>query len=213
MILAEWILLAVVCLAGAALPGPSLALLLRTVIKDGRRAGVIFGLAHGIGVFFYAILVTSSLSIVVSLLPLFIKLVEIGGLIFLAWLALMMLKSSFTTEKFDQPVEITIPRSIIWHAKSGFLIVFLNPKITAFFFAIFAQFSSNSSSLFAKSIMVLTATIIDAGWYVLMSFLIAMPIFMNFLLPNSKRVEFILGFILLILCVFLGYKILIDFLV
>ena len=62
MTLITWVLLASACLAGAASPGPSIALLSKTVMDGGRRAGVIFGLAHGLGIFLYAILTTVGLS-------------------------------------------------------------------------------------------------------------------------------------------------------
>jgi len=103
--------------------------------------------------------------------------------------------------------EIKNSHSIIWHARSGFLIVFLNPKVAAFFLAIFTQFLGHSPSFETKSIMVLTATAIDAGWYVLVSFIIALPIFMNFLASNSQRLELILGCILVLVCILLGFKI------
>ena len=212
MTLTEWTILALVCLAGASSPGPSLALLLQTIMKDGRRAGVVFGLAHGLGIFFYAVLVVSGVSVALSFVPLLIDFVEICGLFFLMWLAFLMFKSSFGTKKFDTQEDIKNSNSIIWHARSGFLVVFLNPKVAAFFLAIFTQFLENSPTFETKSIMVLTATVIDAGWYVLMSFIMAMPLFMKFLVSNSQRLEFILGSILSIVSILLGFKILTNLL-
>lgn len=212
MTLTEWTILALVCLAGASSPGPSLALLLQTIMKDGRRAGVVFGLAHGLGIFFYAVLVVSGVSVALSFVPLLIDFVEICGLFFLMWLAFLMFKSSFGTKKFDTQEDIKNSNSIIWHARSGFLVVFLNPKVAAFFLAIFTQFLENSPTFETKSIMVLTATVIDAGWYVLMSFIMAMPLFMKFLVSNSQRLEFVLGSILSIVSILLGFKILTNLL-
>ena len=212
MTLTEWMILALACLAGASSPGPSLALLLQTIMKDGRRAGVVFGLAHGLGIFFYAVLVVSGVSVALSFVPLLIDFVEICGLFFLMWLAFLMFKSSFGTEKFDKQEDIKYSNSIIWHARSGFLVVFLNPKVAAFFLAIFTQFLGSSPTFETKSIMVLTATVIDAGWYVLMSFIMAMPLFMKFLVSNSQRLEFILGSILSIVSILLGFKILTNLL-
>ena len=212
MTLTEWTILALVCLAGASSPGPSLALLLQTIMKDGRRAGVVFGLAHGLGIFFYAVLVVSGVSVALSFIPLLIDFVEICGLFFLVWLAFLMFKSSFGTKKFDTQEDIKNSNSIIWHARSGFLVVFLNPKVAAFFLAIFTQFLESSPTFETKSIMVLTATVIDAGWYVLMSFIMAMPLFMKFLVSNSQRLEFVLGSILSIVSILLGFKILTNLL-
>ena len=212
MTLTEWTILALVCLAGASSPGPSLALLLQTIMKDGRRAGVVFGLAHGLGIFFYAVLVVSGVSVALSFVPLLIDFVEICGLFFLMWLAFLMFKSSFGTKKFDTQEDIKNSNSIIWHARSGFLVVFLNPKVAAFFLAIFTQFLESSPTFETKSIMVLTATVIDAGWYVLMSFIMAMPLFMKFLVSNSQRLEFVLGSLLSIVSILLGFKILTNLL-
>jgi threonine/homoserine/homoserine lactone efflux protein len=212
MTLTEWFILALACLAGASSPGPSLALLVRTVIKDGRRAGVVFGLAHGLGIFFYAFLVASGLSVVLSFVPLLAKFIEIAGLIFMMWLAFLMFKSSFKIEKSENIEEFKASHSISWHARSGFLIVFLNPKVAAFFLAIFTQFLGEASSFEVKFSMVLTATVIDAGWYVLITFIIAMPRFIRILEPNSKRLEFILGCVFVIICLLLGCKIVVDLL-
>ena len=73
MTLITWALLASACLAGAASPGPSIALLSKTVMDGGRRAGVVFGLAHGLGIFFYAFLVAFGLSVTFSFIPFLIS--------------------------------------------------------------------------------------------------------------------------------------------
>ena len=203
MTLTEWFILVLACLAGASSPGPSLALLVQTVIKDGRRAGVVFGLAHGLGIFFYAFMVASGLNIALSFVPF----LEISGLIFMMWLAFLMFKNSLAIDKFDEVEAFKASHSISWHARSGFLIVFLNPKVAIFFLAIFTQFLGENSSFEAKSLMVLTATVIDAGWYVFITFIIAMPRFVRILEPNSKRLEFILGCIFVVICILLSYKI------
>ena len=212
MTLTEWFILALACLAGASSPGPSLALLVQTIIKDGRRAGVVFGLAHGLGIFFYAFVVASGLNVALSFVPFLESFIEISGLIFMIYLAFLMFKSSLTIGQSEEVEELKASHSISRHARSGFLIVFLNPKVAIFFLAIFTQFLGEASSFEAKSIMVLTATVIDAGWYVLITFIIAMPRFVQILEPNSKRLEFILGCIFVIICILLSCKIVMELL-
>ena len=212
MTLTEWFILALACLAGASSPGPSLALLVQTIIKDGRRAGVVFGLAHGLGIFFYAFVVASGLNVALSFVPFLESFIEISGLIFMVYLAFLMFKSSLTIGQSEEVEELKASHSISRHARSGFLIVFLNPKVAIFFLAIFTQFLGEASSFEAKSIMVLTATVIDAGWYVLITFIIAMPRFVQILEPNSKRLEFILGCIFVIICILLSCKIVMELL-
>ena len=69
MALVDWYILSMVCLAGAASPGPSWILLVNSVVKDGRKAGIAFGIAHGLGIFVYAALVAFGLVILISIAP------------------------------------------------------------------------------------------------------------------------------------------------
>ncbi len=208
MTLTTWIFLASACLAGAASPGPSIALLSKTVMDGGRRAGVVFGLAHGLGIFFYAFLVAFGLSVTLSFIPFFIDFLNVTGLVFLLWLAYIMFSSSFALSDPDQQ-KFQISNTLFGNFGSGFLIVFLNPKIALFFLAIFTQFLGDASSFQEKAIMVSTATIIDTSWYIFLTFIIALPKFRKFLQLRARGFEFILGCFFIILCVLLGHKILV----
>ena len=111
MSLTEWIVLATVCLAGASSPGPSLALLIRSVIRDGRIAGVVFGIAHGFGILLYAGLVTMGLGAVMLLLPVLSTLLEIAGLAFLLWLATGMVRAGLApgADAATSEVSVSLP--------------------------------------------------------------------------------------------------------
>ena len=211
MTLLTWTLLASACLAGAASPGPSLALLSKTVMDGGRRAGVIFGLAHGVGIFFYAFLVAFGLTVTLSFVPFLLNFLNFAGLLFLLWLANVMLRSSFSLSEVDHH-KFQISNTLLGNVVSGFLIVFLNPKIAIFFLAIFTQFVGEASSFKAKAIMVFTATIIDTSWYVFLTFIIPLPQFRTFLQSNSRGFEFILGCFFIVLCFFVGHNILVNIL-
>ena len=211
MTLITWVLLASACLAGAASPGPSIALLSKTVMDGGRRAGVVFGLAHGLGIFFYAFLVAFGLSVTLSFIPFLIDFLNVAGLIFLLWLAYIMFSSSFAVSDSGQQ-KFQISNTLFGNFGSGFLIVFLNPKIALFFLAIFTQFVGEASSFQEKAIIVFTATIIDTSWYIFLTFIMAIPKFRRFLQSNSRGFEFVLGCFFIILCFFVGHKILVDIL-
>ena len=153
MTLTTWALLVSACLAGAASPGPSIALLSKTVMDGGRRAGMVFGLAHGLGIFFYAFLVAFGLSVTLFFIPFLIDFLNIAGLVFLFWLAYIMFSSSFELSESGQQ-KFQISYTLFGNFGSGFLIVFLNPKIALFFLAIFTQFVGDASSFQEKAIMV-----------------------------------------------------------
>ena len=212
MTLTTWVLLASACLAGAASPGPSIALLSKTVMDGGRRAGVVFGLAHGLGIFFYAFLVAFGLSVTLTFIPFLIDFLNLAGLVFLFWLAYIMFSSSFALSESGQQ-KFQISNTLFGNFGPGFLIVFLNPKIALFFLAIFTQFLGDASSFQEKAIMVSTATIVDTSWYIFLTFILALPKFRNFLQSRARRFEFVLGCFFIVLCLLLGHKILVDILI
>ena len=206
MALADWYILALVCLAGAASPGPSWILLINSVVKDGHRAGIAFGIAHGLGIFVYAALVVSGLIILLSIAPWFSIALELTGLLFLLWLSFSMIKNSFQKASIDAGSSDIVSAPLLESFRNGFLIVFLNPKIAAFFLAIFSQFLNAASNLESKFIMVATASVVDGLWYILLTFVIAVPKFTNFVKVSEKKIEFSLGSLLLIFSIVLGIK-------
>jgi len=102
-------------------------------------------------------------------------------------------------------------RQLLEHARNGFLIVFLNPKVAVFFIAIFSQFLISASSLQGKMIMVITATLIDAGWYIFLALLLTVPKFKIHLQLNAEKIGFFLGFLLLIVSFVLAVNIIKTF--
>ena len=212
MTLTTWALLVSACLAGAASPGPSIVLLSKIVMDGGIRAGVVFGLAHGLGIFFYAFLVTFGLSVTLSFVPFLIGFLNVAGLVFLLWLAYIMFSSSFALSNSDKQ-KFQISNTLFGNFGSGFLIVFLNPKIALFFLAIFTQFVGDGSLFQEKAIMVSTATFIDTSWYIFLTFIIALPKFRKFLQSSAWVFEFTLGCFFIVICLLLGHKILSEILI
>ena len=81
----EWLILMLTCLAGAASPGPSVVVLIRSVTSTGVLAGIMFGISHGLGILIYAGLVSLGLVSLLFLSPwlfLTIQLIGIGLIVF-----------------------------------------------------------------------------------------------------------------------------------
>ena len=169
MALVDWYILSMVCLAGAASPGPSWILLVNSVVKDGRKAGIAFGIAHGLGIFVYAALVAFGLMILISIAPWVSLVLEFIGLLFLLWLARSMIKNSFEINSVNDVGSDWMSRQLLEHARNGFLIVFLNPKIAAWTFALFSQFVKPNANISEQIILISTVGGIDALWYCLVA--------------------------------------------
>ena len=83
----------VVCVLGAMSPGPSLAVVLRNTVAGGRLRGVMTGLGHGIGFFFYALLAVSGLAVVMATGDTVFWALQWGGAAVLVWLGWQFLLS------------------------------------------------------------------------------------------------------------------------
>jgi len=208
MNVADWGLLALTCLAGAASPGPSLALLIRSVLRDGRMAGMVFGIAHGTGILLYAGSVAAGLGAALLVAPALFTVLQAAGAIFLLWIAAQMIRRGFTA-----PAAIDVQNggtlrslSLKTHGVEGFMIVFLNPKIAAFFLAIFSQFLDEGQSIATRAGMTALAGLIDTGWYLLIAIIIAFPPLLARLERHQNKIELGIGSMLMLIGITLGAR-------
>lgn len=160
-----WISLAAVCAMGAMSPGPSLALVLRHTLGGGRLPGVAAALSHALGVGLYALLTVWGLGALIVRFPLLFQAITWGGAVYLAWLGIKALRAGRTGALSAEAMATSRGQA----AREGMLVALGNPKLILFFIALLSQFVTPDMSLAARAIIVLTAMIIDGGWYVLVA--------------------------------------------
>lgn len=177
-----WLLLSLTLLAGAASPGPSLALVVHTTLSHGRLAGLNIALAHGFGVGLYALLIVLGLGEVLSRTSWVMGMLQFGGVIFLIYLSFLMIRGGFTElGKGNDKIGAFSPHpsaqlSSQWsYLRDGFLIVFLNPKVLIFFLAIFSQFLESAQTISTQLAAAGLAAGIDGLWYALVAMLMSVP--------------------------------------
>ena len=95
MFLNEWFSLAIICSLGALSPGPSLIVILSLTTSNGRKAGYIASVGHGIGIFIYALLSATGLALILNTYFRIFLLVQILGTLFLFYLGIRIIRSSF----------------------------------------------------------------------------------------------------------------------
>ncbi len=194
MELSAWFSLATICLLGAITPGPSLAIVLKHTISNGRAHGVATGIAHGLGVALYAVLTVLGMAILIKETPWLFNIIKYAGALFLLWLAFKAFTAKSSLGKIEQKAEKT---SIKQSAVEGFLIAFLNPKLAIFFLALFSQFITPTDTVDHKVIMVLTVGGIDALWYTLIALVLSHSTLIDKLRDNINLVEKATGVALL----------------
>ncbi|MCH4564378.1 LysE family translocator [Halomonas sp. EGI 63088] len=160
-----WISLVAICAMGAMSPGPSLALVLRHTLGGGRAPGVVAAVSHACGVGFYALLTVWGLGALVVRVPPLFQAITWAGAGYLAWLGIKALRAG-RAGPLEATAMATTQRQA---AREGVLVALGNPKLILFFVALLSQFVTPEMSVAAKAVIVLTAMIIDGGWYVLVA--------------------------------------------
>ena len=198
-----WFQFATVCTIGAMSPGPSLAIVIRNNIQFNRTAGILTSLGHGLGIGVYALMAVIGLGFILQTSTQIFLLIQIIGLIFLFFLGFTYLKKKETSEKIETN------QKQINSFMQGFLIAIINPKILIWFTAIYSQFLLLKTSFAFNATLVLTASIIDALWYILVSILVTSYGLKNILIEKKLLIQKITGLILILISLSLFYNIVI----
>jgi threonine/homoserine/homoserine lactone efflux protein len=197
MTLLAWLTLAGICLAGAASPGPSLAVVLSSSVSGGRPSGLAAAWAHASGVAIYALLTVFGVSALLSRAPLLFSALQLGGAAYLLFLALRLLRSHGGTTGNRNVVRI----SALAAARDGFAVAFLNPKLGLFMLALFSQFVAPDYGPGELAIMVATAGAVDGLWYTLVTLLCTRPRWLASLQARGSLIDRLLAALLAALAI------------
>lgn len=193
MTLATWFSLLAICCLGAMSPGPSLAVVLRHTISNGRAHGMVTAISHAAGVAIWALLTVWGLAVLVVEWPLVYQLLTYAGALYLMWMGIKALRSKGAGPIHVDPVKAPISEA----ARDGLMVSLLNPKLAFFFIALFSQFVSAELVLADKLIMMGTASVIDAGWYIIVALVLSHSQVLKKLQSKSATIDKISGVILL----------------
>jgi len=208
MLFQDWLSLAAICILGAFSPGPSLMVILSITASNGRKAGFLSSFGHGLGVFIYALLSATGLSIILNTYSQLLILVQFLGALFLLFIGIRTIRTLFLTTADSSKVlsKNMIPNRFI----DGFLIAIFNPKIAAFFLSLFSQFLIVGQTFIIHLGMALLAGTIDTIAYLAMVTLASTSIMLKFLSTYKKSVEASFGLLLIMLSISLSFKIIMN---
>ena len=192
MTLATWLSLVAICSVGAISPGPSLAVVLRHTISNGRTHGILTSLTHAVGLAVWALLTIWGLALLVTEIPVLYKLITYVGAAYLAWMGVKAICSrggdQFRIEKTTAP--------LVEAARDGVMVSLLNPKLAIFFIALFSQFVSADLTLIDQLIMLGTVVSIDSLWYITVAIVLSHSRLIDKLQQQSATIDKISGFVL-----------------
>lgn len=196
MELSLWGSLFAICLLGAMSPGPSLAVVVGSTLGSGTAAGYASALAHGVGVALYGLLTVTGLAMVFASSELLFTALQLLGACYLIYLGIKSLRSSAAVVENR---EHTASPGRGTAASRGFWVAFLNPKLAIFMLALFSQFLGPQTDTLARTVMVATVGITDAGWYCLIVALVSQRAILTRLQRNARLIDRVFGVILILL--------------
>jgi threonine/homoserine/homoserine lactone efflux protein len=195
MTLTTWLSLVAICCLGAMSPGPSLAVVLRHTVSNGRAHGIATALSHAVGVALWALLTVWGLAVVVVEWPLMYKFLTYAGAAYLMWMGIKALRSNGAGPMNVDQVSAPISAA----ARDGLMVSLLNPKLAFFFIALFSQFVSAELVVADKLIMTGTASVIDAVWYIIIAVALSHSKVLDKLQKRSATIDKLSGAILIAL--------------
>ena len=96
----EWLTITFICIAGATSPGPSILLIIYINNTRGFISGVTASIAHGLGIFIYALISIYTISLIDKNLPYTIPFIQLMGALFLTFVGYKMV--------FHKPIHINL---------------------------------------------------------------------------------------------------------
>ena len=193
-----------VCLLGAMSPGPSMVVVINNAIFKNRLNGILTSIGHGVGIGIYALFAVLGISLIIKTNLYVFNVIKFLSIIFLVYLGLKLIITNDKLE-FDRK-DI---KSGFTSFLQGLSISLLNPKIFIWFVAIYSQFMSVDNDMIFNTILILTASIIDAIWYVILTLLVTTNIALDFIKDKSVLLQKFVGSVFIIISALLLVELLI----
>ena len=180
----------IVCLLGAVSPGPSMVVVMNNALFKNRFHGILTSLGHGFGIGMYALFAVLGIALIIKTNLFVFNGIKFISIIFLLYLGVKSIisKSKLDFGKYNLNDGIT-------SFSQGVSISLLNPKIFIWFIAIYSQFMSVDNDLFFNTVLVLTAAIVDALWYITLTLLVTSKIALDFIKNKNGILQKIVGII------------------
>ncbi len=183
-----------VCLLGAMSPGPSMVVVINNAIFKNRYNGILTSIGHGIGIGMYAFFAVAGVGLIIKTNMILFNGIKIISIFFLIYMGIKSILSKNNLD-FSQGNNKEGLSSFI----QGFIISILNPKIFIWFVAIYSQFMSSENDLVFNSYLVFTASIVDATWYIFLTFIVTSDIVLRFLKNKSIIIHRVIGILFIII--------------
>jgi len=183
-----------VCLLGAMSPGPSMVVVINNAIFKNRLNGILTSIGHGVGIGIYALFAVLGIALIIKTNLYVFNVIKFLSIIFLVYLGVNLMITNDKLEFDGKDINSGFTSFL-----QGLSISLLNPKIFIWFVAIYSQFMSVDNDMIFNTILILTASIIDAIWYVILTLLVTTNIALDFIKDKSVLLKKFVGSVFVII--------------
>lgn len=179
--LLKWLVLVGLQAVAAISPGPAFVLQVKATMSHGRTYGLFNALGLALGVGAYAFAVMAGLAVLLAGAEWVLIALRYAGAAYLIYIGF----KGLTAKKAEQSPAITtlalphnpkITGRQKWQAfRTALITQLLNPKALVYFTAVFAQFITPGTPLWALFVYWLTVTLVELSWWVTLSFILTHP--------------------------------------
>jgi len=150
-------------------PGPATALVVRNAARGGRRHAFFTTVGSSLGVFAWGAFAAIGIAAVVAASAEVFTVMKLIGAAFLLYLGLQSLRG----RRGKAPAAVE-PRHRGSAFRDGLVTAIANPKLAAFFVALFPQFVPHGAPVLPSALlMAATIVVIDFAWYSTLAMLVA----------------------------------------
>lgn len=131
-------------------PGPDVALVVRTAVHQGRRAGLLSALGLACGILVHGTLVLTGVVLLVSRSPVLFDLLQLAGASYLGWLGVGAVRAWFRRGQGGGTLEGALSPSALGPWLRGLATNLFNPKALVFFLALLSGLIPTDMSVAGK---------------------------------------------------------------
>jgi RhtB (resistance to homoserine/threonine) family protein len=152
-------------------PGADTLLVVRNVLRGGRRDGFVtmFGICSGL--YAHALLSALGVSVILMHSATAFTVLKVAGACYLVWLGIQSLRSAGRAAAAPDAGAARIPA--LQNFREGFLTNLLNPKVIVFYLALLPQFIGPDDAVLQKSLLLAVIHFVEGIlWFTVVSILV-----------------------------------------
>lgn len=148
-------------------PGPATALVVRNAARGGRRHALLTTVGTSVGVLAWGVFAAAGIAAIVAASAELFTVMKLAGAAFLVYLGVQSLRGR---AELPQPAPVQERHAL----RDGVVTAVANPKLAAFFVALFPQFVPRGAPVLPSALlMACTIVAVDLVWYSVLAYLVA----------------------------------------